>query len=697
MKPLPLTLAIASLLAPSAVIAQDSESQEHKEAKTLDRVQVTASPLRNAIDDIARPVSVLTGDDLEARKAGTLGQTLEREAGVQSSFFGAGVGRPIIRGQEGPRVQTLSGGMSSADVSALSADHGVSIEPFLADQIEVLRGPAVLLYGSGAIAGAVNVVDGRIPTAPIGEDFKGRTEIRYGENSDELTLMTRLDGDIQNSNLTWHLDAFRRDAGDYGIPGFALHQDLIEEGLDEGETLDEFAKGRMPNSSLETRGAGGGVSWFGQNVWFGASLSRYQSDYGIPPGAHGHHEHHHEHEEGSIQALAEDEEEEELVRIGLKQNRIDLKGGWRDIGAFREINMRHSRTDYTHTEFEGEQVGTVFENDTNETRLEAVQKTWNGWNGAIGMQYGNRDFSAAGDEAFVPPSQSRDLGLFFLQERAFGSFKLELGVRHDRIRIETASVPILEYSANSMALGGIWDVSENWHLSLNFDRAQRAPTPEELLSDGPHIATNTYEIGDIDLTKETANNAEIGLHLHQGRYQGKFSLYRTRYDGFIYLSATDTEIDELPVAFWTQDDALFKGWEIEASVDLVDNSTGLWRLSGSADRVDARLTNGQKLPRIAPARFGTDLLWQRNAWSARLGAQRVSRQDDVAEGEEVTDGYTLINANLTYHWDLGGNDFEVFLDGRNLSNQEARVHTSFLKEIAPLPGRAFSAGFRILF
>jgi iron complex outermembrane receptor protein len=313
------------------------------------------------------------------------------------------------------------------------------------------------------------------------------------------------------------------------------------------------------------------------------------------------------------------------------------------------------------------------------------------------MQYGNRDFSAAGDEAFVPPSQSRDLGLFFLQERAFGSFKLELGVRHDRIRIETASVPTLEYSANSMALGGIWDVSENWHLSLNFDRAQRAPTPEELLSDGPHIATNTYEIGDIDLTKETANNAEIGLHLHQGRYQGKFSLYRTRYDGFIYLSATDTEIDELPVAFWTQDDALFKGWEIEASVDLVDNSTGLWRLSGSADRVDARLTNGQKLPRIAPARFGTDLLWQRNAWSARLGAQRVSRQDDVAEGEEVTDGYTLINANLTYHWDLGGNDFEVFLDGRNLSNQEARVHTSFLKEIAPLPGRAFSAGFRILF
>ena len=690
MKPLPLTLAIASLLAPYAVMAQDSDAHAHDEAKTLDRVQVTASPLRSAIDDVARPVTVLAGDDLEARKAGTLGQTLEREAGVQSSFFGAGVGRPIIRGQEGARVQTLSGGMSSADVSTVSADHGVSIEPFLADQIEVLRGPAVLLYGSGAIAGAVNVVDGRIPTAPIGDAFKGRAEIRYGENSDELSLMARLDGDIKGRNLSWHVDAFNRDAGDYGIPGYAFHAHLIEEGLEEGETLDEFAKGRMPNSALETRGAGAGFSWFGQSAWFGAALSRYESDYGIPPGAHAHHQE-------AVEALAEDEEEQELVRIGLKQNRIDLKGGWRDVGVFREINVRHSRTDYSHTEFEGPEIGTVFENDSHETRLEAVQNTWNGWNGALGTQYNARDFSAIGDEAFVPASQSRDLGFFFLQERAFGPFKLEFGARHDRIRIETASVPTLEFRANSVALGGIWDVSENWHLSLNFDRAQRAPTPEELLSDGPHIATNTYEIGDIDLHNETANNAEIGLHVHQGRYQGKFSLYRTRYDGFIYLSAIDAEIDALPVAFWNQDDALFKGWEMEASVDLAENNTGLWRLSASADRVDARLADGRKLPRIAPARFGTELLWQRNAWTARLGAQRISRQDDVAEGEESTDGYTLINANLTYHWDKGSNGFEVFLDGRNLSNQEARVHTSFLKEIAPLPGRALSLGIRLLF
>jgi iron complex outermembrane recepter protein len=686
LKPLPLAFAIASWLASTSVLAQEGESHGHDEAKTLDRVQVTASPLRSAIDDVARPVSVLAGEELDARKAGTLGQTLEREAGVQSSFFGSGVGRPIIRGQEGARVQTLSGGMSSADVSTVSADHGVSIEPFLADQIEVLRGPAVLLYGSGAIAGAVNVVDGRIPTAPIGATFKGRAEILYGENNDELSLMARLDGDIKDSNVSWHVDAFRRDADDYGIPGYALHKHLVEEGLAEGETLDEFAKGRMPNSSLETRGAGAGMSWFGQSAWFGAALSRYESDYGIPPGAHAHEE--------EISAFAEDEE---FVRIGLKQNRLDLKGGWRDVGVFREINVRHSRTDYTHTEFEGTEIGTQFENDSNETRLEAVQKTWHGFNGAFGVQFNARDFSALGDEAFVPPSQSHDSGIFFLQERAFGPVKLEFGARHDRIRIKTESVPSLQFSANSIALGGIWDVSENWHVSLNFDRAQRAPTPEELLSDGPHIATNTYEIGDLDLNNETANNAELGLHVHRGRYQGKFSMYRTRYDGFIYLRRADEVIDDLPAAFWRQDDALFKGWEMQASADLADNNTGLWRLSASADRVDARLSNGEKLPRIAPARFGTELLWQRNAWTARVGAQRISRQNDVAIGEEATDGYTLINANLTYHWDKYKNGYEIFLDGRNLGNEEARAHTSFLKEIAPLPGRAFSLGLRLLF
>lgn len=585
MTKLPLALAISALLTPALVLAQNADDHPHPETKELDRVQVTASPLRSAIDDVARPISVLAGAELDARKAGTLGQTLEREAGVQSSFFGAGVGRPIIRGQEGARVQTLSGGMSSADVSTVSADHAVSIEPFLADQIEVLRGPAVLLYGSGAIAGAVNVVDGRIPSEPVGAPLKGRAEARFNDNDDGKTGALRLDGDIAGTGLSWHLDGFRRDTHDYAIPGYAFHAHLIEEDLAEGDSLDEFVKGKVPNSALETQGAGAGLSWFGER----------------------------------------------------------------------------------------------------------------GWNGAVGVQYGTRDFQAEGDEAFVPASRSRDAGLFVLQEREFGAFKLELGARHDRVRIASEVAPERTFSANSMALGGIWKLGEAWHLSLNLDRAQRAPTPEELLSDGPHVATGTYEIGDAALDTETARNIDLGLHLHSGRFEGKLSLYRNRYDGYIYLRGIGAEIDGLPAARWSQGDAEFRGWEAEATVDLVENASGLWTLRTSADRVQAELDGGAKLPRIAPARVGAELLWERQGWSARFGGMRVSAQDDVAAGEEPTAGYTLVNANVTYHWDQGDTGYEVFLDGRNLADAEARAHTSFLKEIAPLPGRALTAGFRVFF
>ncbi|MFM6988215.1 MAG: TonB-dependent receptor, partial [Arenimonas sp.] len=264
-------------------------------------------------------------------------------------------------------------------------------------------------------------------------------------------------------------------------------------------------------------------------------------------------------------------------------------------------------------------------------------------------------------------------------------------------RIASEVAPERSFGANSVALGGIWKLGEAWHLSLNLDRAQRAPTPEELLSDGPHVATGTYEIGDAALDTETARNVELGLHLHSGRVDGKLSLYRNRYDGYIYLRGIGGEIDGLPAARWSQGDAEFRGWEAEVTVDLVDNASGLWSLRANADRVSAELDDGSNLPRIAPARVGAEFLWERQGWSARLGGMRVSAQNDVTAGEEPTGGYTLFNANLVYHWDKGDTGYEVFLEGRNLTDAEARAHTSFLKEIAPLPGRALQAGFRVFF
>jgi iron complex outermembrane receptor protein len=428
---------------------------------------------------------------------------------------------------------------------------------------------------------------------------------------------------------------------------------------------------------------------FGERAWFGASAGTYRTDYGIPPGAHAHEE------DPSVTAKAD--EEPEIVRLDMRQDRFDFRGGVEDLGPLQEINYRVSRSLYEHTEFEGEEVGTIFDNTGTETRIEAVQKERGGWRGAFGLQYGHRDFEAIGDEAFVPPSVTTDVGLFVLQERDFDAFKLELGARHDRVEVEPDSGATVTTNATSFGAGGIWRFSELMHLSVNLDRAERAPTAEELFSDGPHIATGSFEIGDAGLDKESATSGELGLHLHQGRFEGKLSVYRTDYSDFIYLRDTGAELDDLPVRAWVQGDAEFTGWEVEGRAELFENQSGLWSLRLFADGVDAELDDGGNLPRIAPGRFGGSLDWSLGPWRARVGATRVSDQDDVAELETATEGYTLIDAGLAYHWDVGGAGWEAFFEGRNLSDEDARAHTSYLKDFAPLPGRNLAVGVRVGF
>ena len=692
----PLALALAAAL-PALALAQDAApdpEHAHDVAKTLDVVEVTASPLRQGIEDLARPVDVLTGEELDARKSGTLGETLERQAGVQSASFGAGVGRPVIRGLEGARVQVLANGGSALDVSTVSADHAIGIEPFLADQIEVLKGPASLLYGSGAIGGAVNVVDGRVPTAQVGRTVAGRAELRHSSVDDGTVGMARVDADA--GALTLHADLFRRDSGDVRIPGYAFSPDLIAEEIEEGEDPDHFARGRLPNSALTTEGGALGGSWFGERAWFGMAASTYRSEYGIPPGAHAHEE-----EEGHDEEHDEDHEEhgdeEEIVRLDLRQDRFEARGGIRDVGAFAELNWRVQRSLYEHSELEGDEVGTVFNNTGTEARFEAVQREINGWRGAFGLQMSHRDFEAIGEEAFVPPSITRDLGVFALQEKDFGQFKLELGARHERVSVSPATGADADRNATSLAVGGLWRFSEAAHLSLNLNRAERAPSAEELFSDGPHIATQSYELGDASLDTEVALGAELGLHLHHGRFDGKVAVYRTRFDDFIYLADTGLEEDGLPLRTWTQADATFTGWEAELGIELADNASGVWGLRLFADAVDAKLDSGGRLPRIAPGRVGADLEWSQGGWRARLGAVRVQRQADVAAFESATEGYTLVDAGLAYHWDGELAGWEVFVEGRNLGDEQARAHTSYLKDFAPLPGRNLMTGVRVSF
>ena len=638
---------------------QDASSSTHSDTsnktRTLEPVTVTGVPLGQRADDIVAPVAVLSGQQLDDRKANTLGETVASIPGVTTTHFGAGVGRPVIRGLDGPRVGVLSDGMGTNDVSNISQDHAVTLEPFLSEQIEVLKGPATLLYGSGAIGGVVNAVDGRIRETATSTAFSGRSELRYDAGSAGFTGMGRVDTGTDRYNL--HADAVYRDNDDY-----------------------DLAEGVLANSAVDTSTGALGASMFGDWGFAGLSVARHLNGYGNPaePG----------------------DESDPPVTLELAQTRIDLKAGLNNpFAGVDRLKFSLANTDYQHTEFEGDEVGTKFLGSGNELRVEGVHREMGAWHGAFGAQVGRKKLQAIGEEAFVPSTRTESHGVFLVEQGEWDRFKLELGARADRQSSEPELADRRAFSLLSFSAGGRWNLGEAWHLSLNLDRAQRAPAEEELFANGPHVATATFEIGDRNLRKETSRQAELGLHVHGERFSAEVAAYRNRFNDFIYL-ADSGEFDaesELPIRTWTQTDATFRGLEGEATVELAENDAGRFELRLFADRVRAERDDGGNLPRIPAARFGSDLTWTGDAWRGGIGAVHTRPQNATDTFETPTDGYTLVNANLGYAFQTGDNYWEAFLQGSNLTNQEARLATSVVKDAVPLPGRSISVGVRLLF
>lgn len=709
---LPATVLGSGLLVFMNLPAQAARHEASDDTTTnLDTVQVTASPLQGTAESLARPVDILYGQALDQQKSTTLGDTVSKLPGVQTSNFGPGVGRPIIRGQDGPRVQVLSNGIGTMDASTVSADHATTVETFLADQIEVLKGPATLLFGSGAIGGAVNVADGRIASELPGKPLSGRAELRGNTVNDERSGMFRLDG--VNGNWVLHVDGLVRNTGDYDIPGHALAIDDHDHAANP-----DNPKGTLQNSSIRTRAGAVGATWLGDRGHFGLSLNTYRSNYGIPNGAH-------EHSADDDHAHGDSGEDEGNVRIDLTQNRLDLKTGINQPLPFLEsLNLNAAYNDYEHVEIENGTPATHFTNKGYEGRLEAVQKQMNGWRGAFGLQFGHSDFAAIGEEAFVPATLTDNLGLFVLQEKDFGPLKLELGGRYERVALDPEpGYENKRFNTTSLSTAAIWRINDTFDLRLGLDSSERAPTNEELFAAGAHVATRSLEIGSTSLDTERSRRAEIGLHAHTNRVDFRAALYQSNFRDFIYLADTGIEEQNLPVRLWTQSDAVFKGMEAEAKVRLADAPSGLWELRVFGDYVRAELDGGGTrtvdfdvphgdhshgyevelaqtgyLPRIAPARMGANLDWSLAGWRASLGAVRYSRQNHVAQNEAPSPGYTLVDAHLGYRWDLPNDkSWEVFLDGSNLGNQEIRPHTSLLRDYAPLPGRAVAFGIRAFF
>lgn len=651
-----------------------------------DEVVVTGVPHRHTPGELAQSVTVLRGDALNRDRAANLGETLATQLGVSSSYFGAGASRPIIRGLAGARVRTLEDGIDSMDAAGVSDDHAVAVDPLVADQIEIFRGPTTLFYGSGAVGGVINTVTARIPeVAPNG--MSGGFEVRGDTVSNGREAAVRLDGG--SGRLAWHFDAAGRDSDDYDIPGFAQreHEQHADEAADE-EGAHE--RGVLENSAIETRSAAAGASWLGERGFLGASLRVFDTNYGVPG---------HEHEAG------EDVEEhgEVPVRIDLTQRRLDLKGGWTGLtGAIEGVNVRIGVSDYEHLELEGGKVGTRFLNDAAEARVELVHAPVGRWTGAFGVQIGERDFEALGEEAFVPPVKTASYGVFLVEQLDLDPWQLSFGGR-----IETAEqrpsgdAPDVRGRAASLSAAGIRELGSGLSLALNLARAERLPVAEELYSNGPHLATGAVQIGDAALTPETSSHVDVGLRGEHGDITWSVTLFATRYDDFIFLEhtgAVDPE-HELAIFAFTQRDAKLDGIETELFTPLATlGNGGELDLRVYADYVRGRLADGGDLPRMPPLRYGARLQYHNERFLAGLETTRYDAQDRVAAFETATAGYTMVNADLRWRKDTAsGLSLELFVNGSNLTDEEARKHTSFVKELAPLPGRNYSVGVRSRF
>jgi len=670
-----------------------------------DVIVVTAAGLERL--DIVAGTSVVGGMTLQREMNGQVGEILAKLPGVTATSFAPGVSRPVLRGFGGDRVRVLSDGIGALDASGASDDHAVSIDPLIADRIEVLRGPAVLLYGNQAIGGAVNVITRRIPPRLPDEALHIDALAAFDTASDLREGGISLDAPL-GAGFAAHVDGSWRETGDLEIPGFAasphLRDELLaaaEEEEEEGHT-DEAAElleaagisGVLPNSFSETYSLGAGLAWFGTGgSSLGVSFDYYNTDYGIPglPGIGHVHEH-----EGEGEVLEEEEAHgEEAVAIGLERYRADLRGTLAlGGGMFDRIELRGAWSDYTHTEFEGDEVGTVFDVEGVEARLELVQTRRDNWRGSLGAQYSHVDFAATGAEAFLPPNVTENFALFTVQEVDFGPLEAEAGGRWEHSNVSTALVD-RDFDTFSAALGASLPLAGDFRAGLNLSRAERAPSAQELFADGPHIATQQFELGDDALGTESSLGAELYLRGAIGGLQLSASVYRNWFDGFIYLADTGAEEDGLPVLTFMQTDADQFGLEAQATFPLIDVDGFLLSADLRGDYVRATLDDGSPVPRIPPLSALAALDAQIGHFDARAELQWVDGQSRVAPLEDPTDGYEMVNLSLAWHPLEGSDNFTLMLQANNLFDVDARRHSSFTKEFVPMAGRNFRVSARM--
>nr|WP_278346022.1 TonB-dependent receptor [Alteromonas macleodii] len=692
----------------------------------IEVIDVHATPMHLSVMESATPVSVLSGETLRRQQAATLGDTLEKLPGVQSNFHGNVASTPIIRGLSGPRVLITQNGLDVSDVSRVGPDHAVASEASTAKQIDVLRGPATLFFGSGAIGGVVNVVDQRVPTSTETRgEFVLETQTVNDQKLGTFNVTTGVD------NIAFYADGFYRDSNDYETP--------VAPDIDDPDGAHV-----VENSNEESNGFTLGTSYLFDQGYVGVAVERFEREYGVPGHSHG----------GDTSVFAD-----------LEQTKYQLLGEYNFTNDFlQSVHFRAGYTDYEHAEVEGGLVGTTFSNETEELRVELLHKPMAGWRGGISLHYKGSDVFAQGEEAFTPPSEMEMFAVALMEERHFGDFLVQLGARAESVTLDASSVLLPELDAHehddehdhdehahdehehegsefirqfavdqeftpiSLSAGVVYTINESYNVGVSLSRSERAPSASELLSFGPHIGTRTYEIGALfDLSEEgefvlsqtaidleTANNIDLTFRKTQGDVGFVFNAFYNQVDNYYFQEETglfaesghdhdhgeeghgeeehseDEHSDELPVYLFGSADAILHGFELQVAWQTTDNL----KLDFFADYVKARLKDGGALPRTSPMRVGSHVAYTLDNIRADLDITHFAKQDDISTFETETDGYTLVDASITYDIPLGDIDLSVYLSGENLTDEEARVHTSFLKDIAPRPGRNFAFGVR---
>ncbi len=722
MKFTPLLLATSILAAPAFAqtsdhAERDRSSRNPVHGETVEEVVISAPGVERL--DLLAGTSVVTGDELVRDMRGQIGDSLTQVPGVSATSFSPGASRPVLRGFQGERVRVLTDGLGTLDASNTSTDHAVSIEPLTAERIEVLRGPAVLLFGSQAIGGAVNVLDRRIPRAVPENGFHVDAIGAYGSAADERGGGAAVDFAI-TPQIVAHIDGNYRKSDDLRVGGYVLSAplraeqlEIAEEEADEGhfeeaeEALENAnRRGRLPNSGTRTYSLGGGVALINDGGSLGFSAGYYDTRYGVPsrPGAH--------HDHGGGGGAPDPHEEEGDVTIGLQQFRADMRGEIKVGGSLVDaLRVRVGYSDYEHTEFEGDEVGTVFYNEGFEGRLELVQANRDGWRGVTGFQAFTRNFNAVGAEAFVPKNVTDQYGVFTLQEVDLGAIGLEGALRYEHTRVRSNAVKLdldedgptgafdRRFDAFSGAVGLSYALTASTKIGFNVSRAVRAPSAEELFSNGPHIATQAYEVGNPNFRTEKSWGGEIYARGAAGPLRFQITGYANWFDDYIYEVATGDEIDELPVFQFFQSDARYLGVEGEVSTTFIDGGEGGFSLGGNlvADYVNAELGDGSAVPRIPPFRVLAGIDASQGAFGGRVEVEHAIRQTRVAAFETETPAFTLVNASVTWHPLGEKRETAIILSANNIFDVDARRHASFTKDFVPLPGRDIRVSARLSF